>query len=82
MKPLENHRTELSYSMFMDPGFFVPQWLIREGVKSELPRTLDAVRKRVLAVSHERERPEAHTIAAATFVHHPSDIAATSAVFE
>ena len=83
MTPLENGRTELSYSMFIDPGFFVPQWLIREGVKSELPHTLDAVRKRVMAVSHDHERPEAQTIAAASFIHHHhANIATTAASYQ
>ena len=82
MKPLEDGKTELSYSMFMDPGFFVPQWIMREGVKSELPHTLDAVRKRVMAVSHDQEKPEAHTIVAAAFTHHNASIAGKPAVFE
>ncbi len=71
MLPLaDGKKTELTYSMYLDPGFFVPQWLIREGVKSELPRTLAAVRKRVVAVSHSDEKPESQTIAAAALVHH------------
>lgn len=71
MQPLNNgSKTELSYSMYLDPGFFVPQWLIREGVKSELPRTLASVRKRVIAISKAIERPEAQTIAAAYVEHH------------
>jgi hypothetical protein len=57
-------KTSLTYSMYMDPGFFVPQWLIREGVKSELPRTLSAIRKRVQAVSANREKLVTQTIAA------------------
>ena len=57
-------KTELTYSMYMDPGFFVPQWLIREGVKGELPRILAAIRQRVDAVSTRRERLVAQTIAA------------------
>jgi ribosome-associated toxin RatA of RatAB toxin-antitoxin module len=82
MKPLENGKTELSYSMFMDPGFFVPQWIMREGVKSELPHILEAVRKRVMAVSRDKAKPETQTIVAATFVHHHANIAANSPVFE
>ncbi len=57
-------KTALTYSMYMDPGFFVPQWLIREGVKGELPRTLSAIRKRVDAVSCKREKLESQNIAA------------------
>ena len=58
-------KTQLSYSMFHDPGFFVPQWIVREGVKSELPRTLVALRKRIKAVYEDQQRPESHTILAA-----------------
>jgi Polyketide cyclase / dehydrase and lipid transport len=57
-------KSALTYSMYMDPGFFVPQWLIREGVKGELPRTLSAIKKRVDAVSAKREKLEPQTIAA------------------
>ena len=57
-------KSALTYSMYMDPGFFVPQWLIREGVKGELPRTLSAIKKRVDAVSSKREKLESQTIAA------------------
>lgn len=58
-------KTQLTYSMFLDPGFFVPQWIVREGVKSELPRTLVALRKRIKAVYEDQQRPESHTILAA-----------------
>lgn len=58
-------KTELTYSMYLDPGFFVPQWIVREGVKGELPRTLLALRERIKAVYEEQERPESHTILAA-----------------
>ncbi len=66
MSPKHNGtQTELTYAMYIDPGFPVPQWIIREGVKSELPKTLLALRKRVNAVYHRSEAPEAHTILAA-----------------
>jgi hypothetical protein len=82
MLPVDNGlRTELTYSMYLDPGFFVPQWIIREGVKTELPRILGAVRQRVLAVSRAQEQPEAHTIAAASLAHH-LDIAGTNSSYQ
>lgn len=69
IQPRDNGtKTELTYSLYMDPGFFVPQWLIREGVKGELPRTLSAIRKRVDAISAKREKLEAQTIAAGLLV--------------
>jgi carbon monoxide dehydrogenase subunit G len=65
-------KTELTYSMYIDPGFFVPQWIVREGVKGELPRTLSALRDRINGVYEGEERPERQTIVAATpkAVHH------------
>lgn len=66
MSPAEGGtKTELTYSMYIDPGFFVPQWIVREGVKGELPRTLLALRKRIKDVYEDQQRPEVHTILAA-----------------
>lgn len=66
MSPAEGGtKTELTYSMYIDPGFFIPQWIVREGVKGELPRTLLALKKRVKDVYEDQQRPEAHTILAA-----------------
>ncbi len=53
-------KTELLYSMYLDPGFFVPQWIIRQGVRAELPKTLEALRGRVKSVwedSHKLAHP-------------------------
>ena len=58
-------KTELTYSMFIDPGFFLPQWIVREGVKGELPRTLSALRQRIKDVYEGEESPERKTIVAA-----------------
>lgn len=58
-------KTELTYSMFIDPGIPVPQWIIREGVKSELPRILNGLRDRVNAIYTQNEAPEARSILAA-----------------
>lgn len=58
-------KTELTYCMYVDPGFFVPQWIVREGVKVELPKTLTALRRRVNAVATETETLETQTILAA-----------------
>jgi len=61
--------TQLTYSMYIDPGFPVPQWMIREGVRAELPRTLLALRKRVGAVCENSAALETHTILAAGVNH-------------
>ncbi len=39
--------TEVTYSMHVDPGLPVPQWIIRKAMRMELPRTLIALRQRV-----------------------------------
>jgi hypothetical protein len=62
-------KTALTYSMYVDPGFPVPQWIVREGVKGELPRTLLALRKRVNGVCEKAEALEPHTILAAAVTH-------------
>jgi len=40
--------TEVSYSMYVDPGMPLPQWIIRKAIKMELPRTLNALRDRIM----------------------------------
>jgi hypothetical protein len=61
-------KTELTYSMYIDPGFPVPQWIIREGVKMELPRTLVALRQRVKDVYTSKLAPEQRSILASSVV--------------
>lgn len=39
--------TEVTYQMYIDPGMPVPQWIIRKGIKAELPKTLLALRERI-----------------------------------
>jgi len=66
MKPADNgNKTELTYSMYIDPGFFVPQWIMREGVKVELPTTLTALRKRLSNVYEHQNALEPKSILAA-----------------
>ena len=62
-------KTELSYTLYIDPGFFVPQWVVREGVKGELPRTLISLRKRVDAVYSHHAPLEKRSILAAAYKH-------------
>lgn len=57
--PLE---TDVSYSMYVSPNFPIPQWLVRQGVKFELPKTLGAFRKRVYEISAGRRLPETKNI--------------------
>ncbi len=58
-------RTEIRYSMYIDTGMPVPKWIVREGVKMELPKTLTALRSRIFAVHEKSESLVAKTIQAA-----------------
>lgn len=67
MSPADHgKKTCLTYSMYVDPGFFVPQWIMREAVKGELPRTLIGLRNRVSDVVDRQCKLESHTILAAS----------------
>lgn len=50
LTPMEDGKTEVSYWMHIDPGVPVPGWLVNEGVKSDLPKTLLALRKRLVSL--------------------------------
>ena len=39
--------TVVVYSVALDPGFFVPQWLVRQSLRKNLPAVLLALRERV-----------------------------------
>lgn len=58
------NQCQVTYSMYIEPGFPVPQWIVREGVKMELPRTLLGLRKRVNAICESNAAPEARSIQA------------------
>lgn len=67
LRPLKDGtRTEVLYSMFVDPGVPVPKWIVREGVKSELPHTLKGLRERVEEIANNHGIPEAKTITASS----------------
>jgi ribosome-associated toxin RatA of RatAB toxin-antitoxin module len=42
-------QTLVRYRVYLDPGFLVPQWLVRHALKSDLPDVLTALRTRVLS---------------------------------
>jgi hypothetical protein len=75
-------KTALTYSMYIDPGFPLPQWIVREGVKSELPRTLLALRTRVNAVYERAQALEPRTILAAAISRANSNHRAIAAPLE
>lgn len=58
-------KTEVVYSMYLDPGFPVPDWLVRQGVRGELPTVLSGLRTRVDALRNSDTVKEKRNIAAA-----------------
>ena len=47
------NQTILRYSVYVDPGFFLPQWLVRPLLKGELTNLMYAIRKRVAELSRQ-----------------------------
>jgi hypothetical protein len=61
LEPRDNGtKTLLTYAMYLDPGFFVPQWIIRQGLRRELPETLDGIRARVIEIEVQANKAIAH----------------------
>jgi hypothetical protein len=44
-------QTIVRYRVFLDPGFFVPQWLVRQSLKTDLPDVLTSLRNKVLTLT-------------------------------
>lgn len=40
-------RTVVWYTVFLDPGFLVPEWLVRRALRRDLPELLAALKRRV-----------------------------------
>lgn len=48
LTPMEDGtHTVVRYSVYLDPGFFVPGWIVRRSLKKNLPAVLGALRDRV-----------------------------------
>ncbi|HEY9870513.1 MAG TPA: SRPBCC family protein [Candidatus Obscuribacterales bacterium] len=55
LEPRDNGtKTLVTYAMFIDPGFFVPQWIMRQGLRRELPVTLNGIRDRALELEAQQ----------------------------
>lgn len=57
--------TEVIYSMYVEPGIPCPQWIVRFGLRNELPKTLQAMRDRIEDVYRGHEPLVAQSILAA-----------------
>lgn len=58
-------QTDVTYSMYVQPGIPVPQWLVRQGIKIELPHTLTGLSERVNQIYAREDQPVARRTAAA-----------------
>ena len=48
-------KTLVRYGVYLDPGFFVPQWLVHHALKKDLPAVLAALRKEAAAESPNKK---------------------------
>ena len=65
MTPTADHKkTEVTYSTYIDTGFPLPQWIVREGLKIELPKTMLALRDRVDSIFKSHATPDPKSIVA------------------
>ena len=51
------NKTEVAYTVNIDPGYPVPSWMVRAGVRMELPKTLDGLRQRLLDIRAMKVAP-------------------------
>jgi ribosome-associated toxin RatA of RatAB toxin-antitoxin module len=51
----DGNSTILRYSVYVDPGFLIPQWLVRPLLKGELTSLMRAVRRRVSELSQQEK---------------------------
>jgi len=63
LTPQADGKTEVAYWMNIDPGIPVPAWVVREGIKMELPNTLKAVRKRLNELHNNAKPAPGHILA-------------------
>lgn len=43
----ESGQTIIRYEVYLDPSFFIPQWLVERSLMTDLPDMMDALRKKV-----------------------------------
>jgi carbon monoxide dehydrogenase subunit G len=66
IEPLDKgSKSRITYCLFVELGIPVPQWIVREALRVELPRTLKALRNRINKVYGRGEPPVKKTVLAA-----------------
>lgn len=58
-------KSEVTYSMYIDPGFPAPDWLVRMAVRCELPSVLTGLRDRIDYLKDHADAGEQMTLKAA-----------------
>jgi hypothetical protein len=49
LSEIDGNKTIVRYRVYLDPGFLVPQWLVRSSLESDLPEVLKALRQKALS---------------------------------
>lgn len=66
LEPVGNGtKSEVTYSLYIDPGFPAPDWLVRMAVRGELPNVLTGLRDRIDYLKHNEDAAEKITVKAA-----------------
>ncbi len=66
IEPVNNGKFSLvTFSMYLEPGIPVPPWIVRQGVKMELPKTLYSLRTRIYKIYNEHAKLARRNIKAA-----------------
>ena len=61
----DGRECDVTYSLHVVPGIPVPQWIVRQGIKVELPHTLIGLRDRIDQIYAKHEHPASRSLAAA-----------------
>jgi hypothetical protein len=65
LEPAPDGKTEIIYSLYLDPGMPLPDWLVQQAERHELPLVLSALRDRLNYLKQNTNAVQKHTIMAA-----------------
>ncbi len=58
--------TQVTFSMYIDPGIPIPAFIVRQGIRFELPNTLISLRNRIYSIYNDHSRMANQSIKAAS----------------